>query len=93
MQAYNEAMGAGNWAQTYAAENQNEYWAEGVQSYFNTNIEADPPDGVHNSVNTREELEAYDAKLYALVDKVFQGISWQPSCPPIRAPQGLRPGP
>ena len=44
------------WANTYAATNEQEYWAEGVQSYFDTNIEAIPSNGIHNHVNTRAEL-------------------------------------
>ena len=41
-----------------------EYWAEGVQSWFNTNR---PPDHDHNHVDNREELKAYDPPLAKLV--------------------------
>ena len=34
---YDEAMAAGLWEGKYAATNHHEYWAEGVQSYFDTN--------------------------------------------------------
>lgn len=74
--AYTDALGAGLWAQTYAATDDREYWAEAVQSWFNTNREADPPDGVHNHVNTREELSAYDPTVAAIVAQVFFDDDW-----------------
>ncbi|XP_066304114.1 uncharacterized protein [Branchiostoma lanceolatum] len=69
--AYQDAMANGRFANTYAADTVFEYWAEGVQSYFDVNHERDPPDGIHNHVNTREELMAYDPVLYNLVHEVF----------------------
>ena len=59
------------WANTYAATNKDEYWAEGVQGWYNANLERDPPDGVHNAINTRTELAAYDPGLYQLIQEVF----------------------
>ena len=38
---YDAAVAADLWAGTFAATNIHEYWAEGVQSYFNANL--DPP--------------------------------------------------
>ena len=35
--AYARAMDKGLWKETYAATNHKEYWAEGVQSYFDCN--------------------------------------------------------
>lgn len=78
---YQQAMEEGLWADTYATSNPDEYWAEGVQSYFNANLEADPPDGVHNHVDTRRELEEYDPALFAVIDSTFGGVEWSPSCP------------
>ena len=69
--AYSAAIGSGLWSDTYAATNKYEYWAEGVQAWYNANLERDPPDGVHNSVNTRSELAAYDSGLYQLIKEVF----------------------
>ncbi|XP_066291395.1 uncharacterized protein [Branchiostoma lanceolatum] len=69
--AYDDALASGLWANTYAAETLDEYFAEGVQSFFNVNHERDPPDGIHNHVNTRAELQAYDPALYALIDEIF----------------------
>lgn len=56
------------WAGTYAATDTKEYWAEGVQSYFNVNRAAD---AVHNGIDTRAELQAYDPLLYALISRVY----------------------
>jgi len=48
-----------------------------VQSWFDANLEADPPNGIHNHVNTREELEAYDPDLAKLIAEVFGHIEWR----------------
>lgn len=45
--------------------------AEGVQSYFNVNGYADPPDGLHNRINTRVKLRSYDPELFQLVHDIF----------------------
>jgi alpha-glucosidase len=67
--AYARAMELGLWDKTYAATNYKEYWAEGVQSYFDCN---NPPNAVHNDVNTRAKLVVYDPDLFALIDDVFR---------------------
>lgn len=71
VEAYWAAMGAGLWEDTYAATDDREYFAEGVQSYFGTQTERDPSDGIHNFVDTPEELEAYDPVLFEIIDRVF----------------------
>eukprot|EP00112_Aurelia_sp_Birch-Aquarium-sp1_P020054 Seg508.5 transcript_id=Seg508.5/GoldUCD/mRNA.D3Y31 product="putative tyrosinase-like protein tyr-3" protein_id=Seg508.5/GoldUCD/D3Y31 len=68
---YRYAQSRGLWANTYAMSTWKEYFAEGVQSYFHVNNYANPPDGIHNHVNTREKLRTYDPTLYALVKEVF----------------------
>lgn len=78
--AFDEAMSRGLWRDTYAAANVAEYWAEGVQSYFDTNLQADPPNGIHNFVNTREELLEYDPKLAEIISGVFGSPDWRVSC-------------
>lgn len=72
--AYRNAMEKGLWKKTYAGTNADEYWAEGVQSYFDTNA---PPGGVHNDIDTREELADYDRELFTLIDEVFKGSKWR----------------
>lgn len=65
--AFQNAQAAGLFENTYAMENMQEYWAEGVQDWYYTNLEADPPNGIHNFVDRREELMEYDPALYALI--------------------------
>jgi hypothetical protein len=66
--AYTAAMAAGLWKGVYASTNHHEYFAEGVQSWFDNNRENDHD---HNHVNTRAELQAYDPALAALCREVF----------------------
>jgi hypothetical protein len=67
---YSKAMDNERWKDTYAATNHKEYWAEGVQAYFD--CAAPPAKGVHNDCNTREKLKDYDPDLFALIDDVFK---------------------
>ena len=66
--SYNRAMKAGLWKTKYASTNHAEYFAEGVQSWFNNNR---PPDHDHNHVDTRDELRTYDPGLAELCKEVF----------------------
>lgn len=68
---YAAARAKGLWDKTYAATNAGEYFAEGVQSWFGANRQADPPDGVHNHVDTRAELRAHDPDLAAFIERYF----------------------
>lgn len=77
---YKEALAKGLWANTYAATNYAEYWAEGVQTWFDLNKEAIPTNTVHNQINTREELRVYDAKLYELISRYFNVPTKKVSC-------------
>ncbi len=65
---YDAAMKAGLWKGKYASVNSREYFAEGVQSWFDDNRENDHD---HNHVNTRVELIDYDPGLAALCREVF----------------------
>lgn len=65
---YDAAMKAGLWKGKYASVNPHEYFAEGVQSWFDNNRENDHD---HNHVNTRAELLEYDPGLAALCKEVF----------------------
>lgn len=69
--AFDEAKAKGRWKDTYALTNLQEYWAEGVQSFFAANMEVTKPDGIHNGVNTPEELKKHDPPLYRLIESVF----------------------
>jgi hypothetical protein len=69
--AYRAAKAAGLYKNTYAESQAAEYLAEGVQDWYDTNLEANPPNGVHNEINTRAELKRYDPTLYALLAEVL----------------------
>jgi hypothetical protein len=71
---YDQAMEDKLWEDKYAATNHHEYWAEGVQSYFDTNRENDHD---HNHVDTRDELAEYDPRLFALIDDAFRQNAWR----------------
>ena len=81
--AYDAAKRAGRWQGKYAGSNHLEYWAEGVQSWFDTNRENDSE---HNWVNTRVELKEYDLQLAALLTEVFGDREWRYALPAKRAP-------
>lgn len=72
--AYHSATNQGLWKNTYAAVDHHEYWAEGVQSWFDNNREND---ALHNHVNTRAKLNEYDTGLAALCQEVFGDIPWR----------------
>ncbi|MCH7944442.1 MAG: M24 family metallopeptidase [Armatimonadetes bacterium] len=75
--AYDDAKAKGLWANTYAMSNSGEYWAEAVQSYFDCNRSSDPPNGVHNHIDTREELAEYDPTIYKLIEDSLGKIEWR----------------
>jgi hypothetical protein len=72
--AFQNAQSSGLFENTYAMENLQEYWAEGVQDWYYTNLESDPPNGIHNFVDRREELMAYDPALYALIAEFLPDV-------------------
>jgi hypothetical protein len=71
---YWAAKRAGLWKNTYAAENLGEYWAEGVQSYFDANQSRNFN---HNGVRTREQLAAYDPALFGLINETLAAPAWR----------------
>jgi hypothetical protein len=79
--AFKTAMKSGLWKDKYAATNFREYWAEGVQSYFNNNRK---PDHDHNFVDTRKELKEYDRPLHDLCLEVFGTREWTYTKPQTR---------
>ncbi len=71
---FNAAVKKGLWQNTYAITNREEYWAEGAQSWFNTNRANDYQ---HNHVDTREKLKVYDPTLAALLTEVYGDSDWR----------------
>jgi hypothetical protein len=69
----------------YAGKNRAEYWAEGVQSWYNTNRTMDHD---HNHIHTREQLKAYDPGLAKLCAEVLGENDWRFVSPRKRAGRG-----
>ncbi len=82
---YDKAMEAGLWETKYAATNHHEYFAEGVQSWFNNNRKEDHD---HNHVDTRAELLEYDPGLAEIVREVFRDTPFDYVRPPDRQDKG-----
>jgi hypothetical protein len=72
--SYDHARTSGLWTGTYAMQNRAEYWAEGSQSWFDTNRANDDD---HGPVDTREEVKAYDPELAALLAEVYGDRAWR----------------
>jgi len=81
--AYQAAMDKELWKGTYPATNHGEYWAEGVQAYFDC---MRPQFGA----NTREKLQKYDAALFQLVNEVYKESKFRYVRYDQRNPPGVR---
>jgi hypothetical protein len=66
----------------YAHKNRAEYWAEGVQCWYNTNRTMDHD---HNHIHTRDQLIAYDPALAELCKDVLGTSEWRFVSPRKRA--------
>ncbi|MFC3197581.1 hypothetical protein ACFOET_08155 [Parapedobacter deserti] len=77
---YNQALKDGLWHNTYAISSPEEYFAEGVQSWFDVNKNVELGDGIHNHVNTNAELKLYDQRLYDLIGRYFTYSQQNVSC-------------
>jgi len=80
--AFDAATSAGLWRNTYAYTNDIEYYAEGVQSWFNANKYVAQPDGTNGPISTRGQLQAYDPALAMLIAETMRSDGWTPKCPP-----------
>ena len=69
-EAYDDAMAKGRFKHHYAATTVDEYWAEGTQWWFWSNYEWHDGD---QRLQTPEDLEAYDPRLFALLSRVYPG--------------------
>ena len=69
----------------YAHKNRSEYWAEGVQCWYDTNRTMDHD---HNHVHTRKQLKTYDPHLAKLCADVLGDSRWRFVSPRERAGQG-----
>ena len=71
--------------QCYAALNRAEYWAEGVQDWYDTNRTMDHD---HNHIHTRGPLKDYDPELAKLMTEVLGDSPWRFVSPRVRAGTG-----
>ena len=69
----------------YAHKNRAEYWAEGLQCWYDTNRTMDHD---HNRIHTREQLKAYDPALAELCEDVLGDSPWRFVSPHARAGTG-----
>lgn len=79
--AWEAAVGEGLWRGKYAATNHHEYFAEGVQSWFDDN-RVDDHD--HNHVHLRRQLVEYDPRLAELCREVFGDTAFRYTKPATR---------
>ncbi|XP_057301129.1 uncharacterized protein LOC130635707 [Hydractinia symbiolongicarpus] len=80
VRAYNNAKRRGLYRNTYSMTDSREYFAEGMQSFFNNHPDARPPNGIHNHVNTRAELREYDPTLYRIIKEAYPCMNTYYTC-------------
>ena len=69
----------------YASRNRSEYWAEGFQTWYDTNRTMDHD---HNHIHTRKQLRQYDTQLSRLCYDVMGDSAWRFISPRKRASWG-----
>jgi hypothetical protein len=77
---HESALGNDRWKGTAAGRNRAEYWAAGVEAYFDAGGDGLAPNDADRPITTREALKAYDPELYALVDETmaYKGrVDWR----------------
>jgi dipeptidyl aminopeptidase/acylaminoacyl peptidase len=79
-QLHEDALKKGLWKGTAAARHRSEYWAAGVEAYFDATGNDPAPPGADRPITTREALQKYDPDLYALVDETMaykEHVDWR----------------
>ncbi|MDP6859606.1 MAG: hypothetical protein QF426_07275 [Verrucomicrobiales bacterium] len=71
--------------QCYASRNHAEYWAEGVQCWYDTNRTMDHD---HNHIHTRVGIQGYDPGLAKVCEEVLGNDPWRFISPRKRAGKG-----
>src|SRR5262245_46244801 len=80
LKLFDEAGKGGLWKGTPASRDRVEYWAAGVEAYFDAAGDGEPPQLADRPITTREALKAYDPDLYALVDETMayrEHVDWR----------------
>lgn len=83
---YNAAKKSGNYGNSYASTNEQEYWAEGAQCWFDC---ANPKNA--GGASNRAELKAKDPALAELLTEVYGDGEWRyhKTSDPKRSPEDL----
>ncbi|MCI0456173.1 MAG: hypothetical protein L0Z62_04230 [Gemmataceae bacterium] len=79
---HEEARSKGRWKGTPAGHDRVEYWAAGVEAYFDAAGSGQAPHLADRPITTREVLRTYDPDLYALVDETMayrERVDWRAS--------------
>ncbi len=79
--AFQIAKQSGLWQGKYAGSFHSEYWAEGVQTWFDSNRVNDHD---HNDICSRGQLREYDPNLAMLLEEVFGDNDWSYLAPRLR---------
>jgi len=77
---YDAALEKALWKGTPATQDRAEYWAAGVEAYFDAAGAGQAPNLADRPITTREALKAYDPELYALVDETMaykEHVDWR----------------
>ncbi|HEX4608976.1 MAG TPA: hypothetical protein VH092_12285, partial [Urbifossiella sp.] len=77
---FEAAAGKRLWTGTAGARDRFEYWAAGVEAYFDAAGTGVAPTGADRPITTRELLKAYDPDLYAVVDETMafkERVDWR----------------
>jgi len=77
---YEDALKKGLWKGTAAARQRSEYWAAGVEAYFDATGNTPAPHLAERPISSREALRRYDPDLYALVDETMafkEHVEWR----------------
>jgi alpha-glucosidase len=77
---HSAALGKRLWTGTPAARDRAEYWAAGVEAYFDAAGDGQAPNNADRPIVTREALKAYDPELFALVDGTMafkERVDWR----------------
>ena len=88
--AYADALREGLWKDEYASTTIHEYWAEGTQTWFNSN-RLQVFDGTR--ILDHPDLAAYDPRLFALLGEVYDDSHRLKGDPFYRHPARVPPGP
>ena len=71
---WKSARDEGLWKNTYAITDDNEYFAECVQSWFDCNAKNNAS---HNDIDTRDKLKKYDPRMAQLLEQIFRNNDWR----------------